>query len=166
MLTNLACSPAFRLLSDNVFAQVWENETTGEKALISTKTFVSGETICSFKAGEILSRPTYLTVQLEANKHITLQPDFLQYINHSCNPNAFFDTTHFNLVSVKEINAGDEISFFYPSAEWEMDEPFACRCQSSNCHKYIQGAAHLSKDVLKHYQLTAFILQQLNNHQQ
>ncbi len=165
MSSNLAYAPAFRLLSDNGFAQVWLNETTGEKALISTAAFMPGESICSFYAGETVSQPTYLTVQIEADKHITLQPDFLQYINHSCSPNAFFDTTHFVLVCVKEIKQGDEISFFYPSAEWDMEQPFACRCQASNCQKYIQGAAHLSIDVLKHYKLTAFISQQLKNQQ-
>ena len=165
MFSNLAYAPAFRLLSDNDFAQVWLNETTGEKALISTAAYVPGVNICSFNTGEKLTHPTYLTVQIEANKHITLQPDFLQYINHSCSPNAFFDTTHFVLVCIKEIKQGDEISFFYPSAEWDMEQPFACRCQAANCHKYIQGAAHLSIDVLKQYELTAFISQQLENQQ-
>ncbi|MES2775464.1 MAG: SET domain-containing protein-lysine N-methyltransferase [Bacteroidota bacterium] len=166
MSSNLAYSPAFRLLIDNGFAQVWLNETTGEKALICTADFMPGETICSFYAGETLDHATYLTIQLDAGRHITLQPAFLQYVNHSCSPNAFFDTTHFVLVCVKEIKAGDEVSFFYPSAEWQMDQPFACNCQSYNCHKYIRGAAFLSKEILKHYQLTAFISQQLNNHQQ
>lgn len=166
MSANLAYAPIFRLLGDNVFAQVWLNETTGEKALISTSSFMPGENICSFYAKETLVHPTYLTVQIEVGKHITLQPDFLQYINHSCSPNAFFDTTHFALVCVKEIKEGDEISFFYPSAEWQMEQPFACRCQSNNCHKYIQGAAFISPEVLKQYQLTAFISQQLISHQQ
>jgi len=166
MSTNLAFSAAFRLISDNQFAQVWENELAGEKALIATASFMPGETICSFGAGEILDHPTYLTVQVDAGKHITLQPEFLQYINHSCSPNAFFDTTHFVLVCVKEIKEGDEITFFYPSAEWHMEQPFACRCQAANCHKYIQGAAHLSKEILKQYHLTDFITKQVALHQQ
>lgn len=158
--SNLAYAPAFRLLSDNVFAQVWLNETTGEKALISSGGFMPGETVCSFSAGETLDHPTYLTVQVDAVKHITLKPEFLQYINHSCSPNVFFDTTHFVLVCVKEIKHGDEINFFYPSSEWHMEQAFACRCQATNCHKYIQGAAHLSTEVLKQYQLTDFISRQ------
>ncbi len=163
MQSNLAYAQAFRLVSDNGFAQVWLNESTGEKALISTSAFMPGEAICSFYAGETVSQPTYLTVQIEADKHITLQPEYLQYINHSCSPNAFFDTTNLVLVCVKEIKQGDEISFFYPSAEWDMEQPFACRCQAANCHKYIQGAAHLSIEVLSQYKLTGFISQQLKN---
>jgi SET domain-containing protein len=39
----------------------------------------------------------------------------MQYINHSCDPNVAFDTTAFKLVALKDIKAGDELVFFYPS---------------------------------------------------
>ena len=48
--------------------------------------------ICSFSAGITQSYATYLTVQTGADRHITLMPEFLQYINHSCGPNVFFNT--------------------------------------------------------------------------
>jgi hypothetical protein len=94
-------------------------------------------------------------------KHITLQPEFLQYINHSCAPNVFFDTTAMQLVALKEIREGEEMTFFYPSTEWEMIQPFNCYCGSHNCLGQIQGAAFLPKNAWKQYRLTDFIQRQL-----
>lgn len=165
MKSNLAYSPEFRLLHENTFSQVWENEITGEKALISNTRFEPGQIISAFSAGITSSQPTYLTVQVDLEKHITLQPEFLQYINHSCNPNAFFDTSGYNLICIREIVKDDEITFFYPSTEWDMKQPFACRCHSSNCLKYIQGAAHLPQAIIPQYKLTDFIQRQLYLHQ-
>ena len=101
-------------------------------------------------------------MQTGLNEHITLQPDFLQYCNHSCEPNVFFDTTKFELVALKNINVGDELTFFYPSSEWNMDQPFACTCGNKNCLQTIKGAAYLSKEVLANYKLTDFIQSMLD----
>jgi hypothetical protein len=103
-----------------------------------------------------------LTVQIDIGKHITLQPEFLQYINHSCEPNVFFDTTTMHLVALKKILQQEEMTFFYPSTEWEMVQPFNCYCGSVNCLGTIKGASFLPKDIWKQYRLTDFIQQQLN----
>ena len=119
--------------------------------------------VISFFAKEILSEPNYLTVQIGDNKHISLQPEFLQYTNHSCAPNAFFDTTAMQLVCVKKIKKGDEITFFYPSSEWAMEQPFTCHCGAPDCLGTIQGAAYLPTEILGKYQLTDFIHQQIKS---
>jgi hypothetical protein len=67
------------------------------------------------------------------------------------------------VVALKHIQAGEELTFFYPSAEWEMAQPFNCHCGSINCLKEIRGAAFLSKKETTHYRLTNFIQQQLHD---
>ncbi|MGK7904081.1 MAG: SET domain-containing protein-lysine N-methyltransferase [Hormoscilla sp.] len=62
-----------------------------------------------------------------------LDPDFLQYINHSCAPNVFFDTSDLFLRALSKIEIGEELTFFYPSTEWSMDRQFDCLCQSKDC---------------------------------
>ena len=151
----------YRLISDHNFAQVRQNFINKQNALISRQSFQTGELIAEFSAGSISSVPTYLTVQIDEGKHITLQPEFLQYINHSCEPNVFFNTTTMQLVALKEINPEEEMTFFYPSTEWEMIQPFSCYCGSANCLRQIRGAAYLPKNVWKQYQLTDFIQNQL-----
>jgi hypothetical protein len=127
------------------------------------KNFNPGETIQDFSSARTLSAPTYPTVQVARGKHILLDPEFLQYINHSCDPNVFFDTDLMRVVALKHIKAGDEFSFFYPSAEWEMAQPFTCHCGSIYCLKEIKGAAYLSKEEITRYRLTGFIQQQLHD---
>lgn len=143
------------------FAEVILNTRTGQQQLSSLKPFQPGDVLCSFHAGETVKQPTYLTVQTGIDTHITLRPEFLQYINHSCNPNVFFDTTAMQLVCLKPIDAGEEFTFFYPSTEWDMNQPFVCRCAAANCLQLIQGANYLSAETLKQYRLTDFISQQL-----
>jgi SET domain-containing protein len=147
----------YRLISHHEMAEVVFNPETQQKALIARKSFSPGELICPFYAGSTHSEPSYLTVQVGDNKHITLQPEFLQYTNHSCDPNAFFDTTTMEFIALKEIQPGDELTFFYPSTEWEMAQPFQCRCGTAQCIGTIEGASQLSAEVLGRYRLTDYI---------
>jgi len=151
-----------KMVSNHTFAKVMLNKSTGQKALHAAKSFYPGEVICQFNAGSTSAIPTYLTVQVADDKHITLMPEFLQYINHSCAPTVFFDTTSMELVCLKAMNPGDEFTFFYPSTEWEMAQPFDCNCGTPECLQVIQGAAHLSKATLKKYRLTDFIRQKVS----
>src|SRR5690349_15444249 len=83
------------------FAEVLRSAHNGQQQLNSLKAFQPGDVICSFHAGETVKTPTYLTVQTGTDTHITLRPEFLQYINHGCDPNVFFDTTLMQLVCLK-----------------------------------------------------------------
>lgn len=156
-----AVTTAYKMLGKHGFADIMQNGHTGEKSLHTNAFFDAGELICVFAAEKILETPNYLTVQTGENKHITLQPGFLQYINHSCNPNVFFDTTRMELIALKEIQPGDELVFFYPSTEWQMDRPFECFCGTQQCLHRIQGTAFLSEQEAGRYRLTDFILQKL-----
>jgi hypothetical protein len=158
-LTNLD----YKVKRISAFAELWECSVTGEKALHSTVSFQTGDIICSFGARETLSQPNYLTVQLNEHEHILLDPEFLQYINHSCQPNVFFDTTNQVLRCLRPIEVGEEMSFFYPSTEWSMNQGFDCVCNSEGCLERIQGAAYLHQDILKNYQLSAYIKQKLSH---
>ena len=153
--------PSYRIVSDHGFAEVRQHLFNNQNALFALQSFQSGEMIAEFYAGTIAAEPTYLTVQVDVGKHITLQPEFLQYINHSCEPNVFFNTSTMQLVALRPIQQEEELTFFYPSTEWEMTQPFSCYCGSSNCLRQIRGAAYLPKNIWKQYRLTDFIQQQL-----
>jgi len=153
----------YTMLSKHGFADIMQNQETGEKSLHATRFFDQEEVISDFAAAKVLNSPTYLTLQTGLDKHILLDPVFLQYTNHSCNPNVFFDTHTMQLIAIKEIQPGDELLFFYPSTEWDMVQPFDCFCGSVACLHKISGAAHLSKKTVKQYRLTQFIQQQLHN---
>ncbi len=145
------------------FATLWHNEETKEKSLHATVSYKKGDVFATFEALETLNNPNKFTVQVNDEIHIILHPEVLQYINHSCNPNIFFDTSKMELSSLREIAAGDEFTFFYPSTEWSMDAPFNCFCGANNCLRYIQGASFLPQEILHKYKFTDFIMQKLNN---
>ena len=151
----------YRFISEHGVAEIRQRVSNGQNALFALRQFKAGELISPLSAGITTGTPTYLTMQLDIGKHITMVPEFLQYINHSCDPNTFFDTTGMQVVALKNIKAGEEFSFFYPSTEWDMAQPFHCYCGSSRCIGEIRGAAFLPAEILKQYRLSEFIQQQL-----
>ena len=151
----------YLIISNHEIAEVRQKKNNRQNALFAIRAFQAGETISDFNAGTISSEPSYLTVQVGPSRHITLQPEFLQYINHSCGPNVFFDTTRMALIALKTIMPNEELVFFYPSTEWMMTQSFRCYCGQPGCLGEIRGAAYLSRQALKPYRLTDFIQQEL-----
>ncbi|MDF5734600.1 MAG: SET domain-containing protein-lysine N-methyltransferase [Nostoc sp. S13] len=141
------------------FAEVWECPLTGEKSLHATVNFFPGEVISNLITKEILKYPNYLTVQLNEQEHIMFTSEFLHYINHSCDPNVFFDITNRVATCLRKIEVGEEMTFFYPSTEWSMAQEFDCNCGTQACLERIQGAAHLPPAILQSYQLSDYIKQ-------
>ena len=161
MIKTSVTAPFYEVISKHIFADVVLNNDTNQKSLFAAVSCGPGDVICTFSAATTQSFATYLTVQTGCDMHITLNPDFLQYINHSCFPNVFFNTTSMELVCLQPIQPGDELTFFYPSTEWEMAQPFVCNCGTAACIQLINGASHLSVETLSKYKLTDFIRQQV-----
>lgn len=159
MTTTTHLKNEYQIISRHNIADVWYNTTTNHHSLHAAIAFKAGDIIANFFAASTQHFATYLTVQTSSDTHITLEPEFLQYINHSCDPNVFFDTTAMQLICIKPIHRNEELCFFYPSAEWEMAQSFVCNCGSSNCLQLINGAVYLSEETLSQYRLTDFILQ-------
>ena len=163
MLFNRASKPSKQLVFANETFEVWKDETTDHHSLFTTASFQPGDILCEFSASAILQTASQFTVQVNNNEHILLEPSFLQYTNHSCFPNILFDTTHFTIVCLRTIKAGDELCYFYPATEWEMAQPFQCVCGYCDCLGYIGGAAHLSKEAIARYRFSDFIYRKLQH---
>ena len=161
MIKTSITTPSFQVISNHIFANVLLNNQSNQKSLFAAVSFLPGDVICTFRANTTQAFATYLTVQTATNRHITLMPEFLQYINHNCAPNIFFNTASMELVCLQPMQPGDEFTFFYPSTEWEMAQPFVCNCGSTSCLQLINGASHLSVETLSKYKLTDFIRQQV-----
>lgn len=112
---------------------------------------------------EVFEQADRYTVQMGKAQHISLAPNYLQYINHSCQPNVFFDLKNMQIIALRPILVGEELSFFYPSTEWKMREAFECNCGQPNCLGQIQGAAYLADEVLNRYRLSAYIVEEQRN---
>ncbi|KAI4705660.1 hypothetical protein J4E81_000544 [Alternaria sp. BMP 2799] len=105
----------------------------------------------------------YSSVQASRDLHIELNCD-LVYINHSCKPSLVFDMQRWE-VRVSEqgegLKEGDELTFFYPSTEWSMAQPFECLCKTEACAGEIKGARDMSREVLGRYWLNKHIEEML-----
>ncbi|KAJ9641381.1 hypothetical protein H2199_005351 [Coniosporium tulheliwenetii] len=91
--------------------------------------------------------------------HIELNSD-LVFCNHSCDPSVEFDMERFEVRVVKDraLKAGEAVTFFYPSSEWEMAQPFECECGSGRCRGTISGAKDMRDGDLEGYWLNGHIV--------
>jgi hypothetical protein len=80
-------------------------------------------------------------------------------MNHSCGPTAIVDVTNMEVRAIQPIPKGSDITFFYPSTEWDMAQPFDCHCGAKQCLGTIQGAMHVPRPVLRQYYLNQHIKQ-------
>src|SRR5512143_971238 len=93
----------------------------------------AGEVIVPFRVAELLVSPARHSIQLGTTVHALVEPEALRFTNHSCDPNAVVDTRALCFRAIRAIDAGAEITDFYPSTEWAMAEPFACGCGAARC---------------------------------
>ena len=124
--------------------------------LIATERLSGGQMIYRIADYRITHRPTYQTIQIGPETHIE-ELGVLAYLNHSCKPNAIVDTTALTVVAVRDIAPGHEITFFYPSTEWEMAAPFICLCGATNCIHVVAGARFLPLSTLEQHYLNRHI---------
>ncbi|PHH75660.1 hypothetical protein CDD82_4360 [Ophiocordyceps australis] len=109
----------------------------------------------------VSEQATYATVQMGKNSHLDLNSDLI-YINHSCEPSLIFDMSNMAIfVGPRGLKPGDELTFFYPSTEWRMKQPFDCNCGSPNCRGVIKGASAMSDEQLEGVWINGHIRQLL-----
>lgn len=102
--------------------------------------------------------PSYRTIQTGPGSHVD-DLECLAYLNHSCRPNTriLFSQGQLLVEALCRIGCGEELTFFYPSTEWDMARPFACHCQATTCLGRIAGAKYLPPDVRARYYLSPHI---------
>jgi hypothetical protein len=102
----------------------------------------------------------YTSVQIGENAHIELNSD-LVYCNHSCAPTVDFDMSRMEVRVAKDrdLRKGEPLTFFYPSSEWDMAQPFECTCGAEEgvCCGTIRGAKDMDEAVLRRYWLNDHI---------
>lgn len=130
--------------------------------LVASRPIASGEVIVQGREGEVQQSRTWRTLQLDERRH--LRNEFLNFVDHSCSPNALLDVDSLALRAIRDIVTGEPVTFFYPGSEVELSQSFECHCGSSDCLKYINGGFYLTPDqmrwsIKKHY-CTTFMRRQ------
>jgi hypothetical protein len=127
-----------------------EHGTINGSRLITTDAHAAGQVIATITAPRRIAHPTYRSIQIGPDAHVE-ELGVLGYLNHSCRPTCVIDTTTLRVVAARDVEAGEELTFFYPSTEWDMDRPFRCRCGAPECIGLVAGAKHLAPRSLRRY---------------
>jgi hypothetical protein len=125
------------------------------RSLITKQSYKKGEVICEIPTAKVIDTANRYTVQIGRDRHTEVGK--LSALNHSCDPNVILDTENLSMVARRDIDVGEELSFFYPSTEWEMDAPFICLCGASNCIHVVAGARFLPLSTLESHYLNRHI---------
>lgn len=129
------------------------------RTLTTKRTYAKGEVICPIPSENIMDKPNRFTVQIGRTRHTHVGK--LAALNHSCDPNVILDTEKMQMIACKDIEKGEELFFFYPSTEWQMDAPFICLCGASNCIHVVAGARFLPLSTLEHHYLNPHIREEM-----
>ena len=118
----------------------------GHYRLVATKGFDVEDHILTLE-GEIVGSPSRFSVQMGPDQHLEV-PAMAQaeqpldryrwrFLNHSCEPNAKFDSR--NLIAIRKISVSEQITFDYNTTEYDLASPFECHCESTNCCGVVRG---------------------------
>ncbi|KAJ3167711.1 hypothetical protein HDU88_002158 [Geranomyces variabilis] len=131
------------------------SQTEFKSKLVVVRSFAKGEPIVAIEGHEDAVK-RWSSVQIDTDRHIELNSE-LVFMNHSCDPSANIETETMHVVAARDLKEGDELTFFYPSSEWEMSQPFACWCGAETCIKQVSGAKDVPAAGLANKYLTPHI---------
>lgn len=125
---------------------------------VSETSLPAGSLFATMAAATPEPTRSYTTVQSGKSSDIELNSD-LVFCNHSCDPSLEFDMARqeVRVVPGRDLKKGDDLTFFYPSTEWDMAQPFACNCGSQACVGTVRGARYLESSILQRYWLNEHI---------
>lgn len=123
----------------------------GHYRLVVSEGLAPGTRICAIN-GTRATQPTRWTIQVGDRVHIEADPTATldtqidrfpwRFLNHSCDPNTRI--VRRNVIAVRSIRAGEELTFNYNTTESSLASPFTCHCGSLVCHGVIRGFTHLT----------------------
>ena len=95
---------------------------------------------------------TYL-FGLSDGKYVIDGDGIAAFINHSCNPNCEPDEKDGKvfIVALRDIKAGEELTYDYNLYDGELDDPASCFCGAINC----RGSMYAEDELAKRTKLSA-----------
>lgn len=96
-------------------------------------------------------------LQIDEDKFLESTAKFDDFLNHSCEPNCYIDWQRLNLIALKDIQEGEELTYNYCTSDWDdvnliKDCSFKCKCGSKNCIGEVKGFRYLSMKQKKEIQ--------------
>jgi SET domain-containing protein len=94
-----------------------------------------------------------LALQIGPDLYIGESGQADDFVNHSCQPNAGMriDGTDVQLIALRDIPPGEQITFDYSTTMDEDDFEFDCLCGSQECRGKIRDFKHLPAELREAY---------------
>jgi len=135
-----------------------EIKKSNGKGLFARKLIKKGSIIFHFEGkigDDAHTNPESL--QIDEDKFLESTLKFDDFLNHSCEPNCYIDWQNLNLIALKDIQIGEELSFNYNTSEYDLIDivqncSFKCNCGSKNCIGEVKGFKYLSAEQKKKIQ--------------
>lgn len=129
-------------------------ETCHDYHLVSAiRDFQLNEVVIKSKCMSFANKRDQYSLQKSAHHHIIMTlPAIL--LNHSCDSNLGIidnDDNAYNFIAFKKIQAGDELTFDYETAEEAVNFFSQCNCGSNLCRKIICGFRYHEELIRKKY---------------
>jgi hypothetical protein len=105
---------------------------------VQTLVEVAGGAVLDRFAGEIGPEITQHSLQVGPGLHISATR-FVGYLTHGCEPNCRLDMEHFELIALRDIQAGELLTIDYAATEDRLHLQFPCRCGAADCRRWIIG---------------------------
>ncbi|WWD19543.1 hypothetical protein CI109_104004 [Kwoniella shandongensis] len=160
-LHNTHGGKTYRPTHPDLFRVEFTPSSSGEEEdfssrLVAVREFEPHSVITTLTNLSLAPEKAYSSVQfgIGPRDHFELNSDLL-FMNHSCSPSAELHLTHRRpdewtlRTASKGIKAGEAVTFFYPSTEWDMAQGFDCACGAENCLGKVLGAKHIPLEELE-----------------
>jgi hypothetical protein len=116
-------------------------DADGYARVIARQGARTGEEVFTCAPDEVVAVRTRRTVQIGPGRHLANR--FVDFVNHSCAPTTVLDVGSLAFVALRDLRAGDEVTFFYPGSESELAHEFRCHCGSPMCVGWVAGGLAL-----------------------
>ncbi len=141
--------PGTVLRTDNPLVGVLVEQS--ERRLVTTTAIPEGTVLFRIEGHETRT-PTKYSLQVGQDLHLDqrgardatdrVRRFYWRYMNHACAPTTRIRDRE--VIAVREIAALEGVTFDYNTTEYDMAEPFTCRCGSVHCVGTVRGARHLT----------------------
>lgn len=142
----------------NIENHLFVNESNiAGTGLFTSKDIKKGEVAFVMKGPKIKFHPKDWEESMATPNIVGLDQDLYMepispyvFINHHCDPNLAVEDDSVSYIALRDIKAGDELTFDYSISEysdWEM----LCSCSSPKCRKVIQSVDKLPVDFFVKY---------------
>ena len=148
-----------------------------KKGVFADEAIASGTAIMLFNGPRLdydeIDPGSYIdehTLQIGPRTYLGPSGNADDFINHSCDPNTGIHEENgaFVLHAIKDIRAGEEITWDYSTYGEEQGWEMKCECGSSKCRKMVRSfhllPASVQREYIKKGIVAPFILQNNNVH--